>query len=253
MLNVPGNPLNSGLKDLTLGLETLKEILAGLETSTPRSDDYDIKTMLHQVLDEVKAIRAERTSIQKDINELQKKLADQDEQISDLKICNQNMLKAVEFHQRMLEQLDSKERACNVVVTELKEDIPFEGAVTDQEKCSKIFEKIEVDVEFQAIRLGKKDQYPRPILVMTKTPEDRKLLLDNAKKLKDAGDIYTAIYVKKDTNPGVSREWKRLRESEKREKDKEENAGCEIKLDYRKRLLLKDGITIDRWQPSFFH
>ena len=143
--------------------------------------------MLHQVLDEVKAIRAERTSIQKDINELQKKLADQDEQISDLKICNQNMLKAVEFHQRMLEQLDSKERACNVVVTGLKEDISFEGAVTDQEKCYKIFEKIEVDVEFQVIRLGKKDQYPRPILVMTKTPEDRKLLLDNAKKLKDAG------------------------------------------------------------------
>ena len=226
--------------------ETLKEI--------PRSDDYDIKTLLHQVLDEVKAIRAERTSIQKD-TELQKKLADQDEQISDLKICNQNMLKAIEFHQRMLEQLDSKERACNVVVTGLKEDIPFDGVVTDQEKCSKIFEKIEVDVEFQVIRLGKKDQYPRPILVITKTPEDRKLLLDNAKKLKDAGDIYTAIYVKKDTHPAVRREWewKRLRGSEKREKDKEENAGCEIKLDYRKRLLLKDGITIDRWQPSFFH
>ena len=29
--------------------ETLKEILAGLETSTRRSDDCDINTMLHQV------------------------------------------------------------------------------------------------------------------------------------------------------------------------------------------------------------
>ena len=151
----------------------------------------------------------------------------------------------------MLEQLDGKDRACNVVVTGLKEDITFVGAVTDQEKCSKIFEKIEVDVEFQVI-LGKKDQYPRPILVITKAPDDQKLLLDNSKKLKYAGDIYTAIYVKKDTHPAVRREWKRLRGSEKREKDKEENAGCEIKLDYQKSLLLKDGITIDRWQPSFF-
>ena len=56
--------------------------------------------MLHQVLDEVKAIRAERTSILKYINELQKKLADQDEQSSYLKICYQNLLEAVEFHQR---------------------------------------------------------------------------------------------------------------------------------------------------------
>jgi hypothetical protein len=36
------------------------------------------------------------------------------------------------------------------------------------------------------------------------------------------------------------------------EKGKAENIGCEIKLDFRRRQLVKDGITIDKWQPSLF-
>ena len=38
----------------------------------------------------------------------------------------------------------------------------------------------------------------------------------------------------------------------KREKEKEENAGFDIKLDFRRRELLKDGITIDKYQLSIF-
>ena len=65
-------------------------------------------------------------------------------------------------------------------------------------------------------------------------------------------DSYKKIYIKKDTHPGVRREWKRLKDAEEEEKKKATNVGCNIRLDYKERVLYRDNVIIDRWQPHPF-
>ena len=81
--------------------------------------------------------------------------------------------------------------------------------------------------------------------------ELRSRILNNAKNLKSAGESYSRIYIKKDVHPGVRKEWERLREAEKREKERPESVGCEVKLDTRERKLYRDGVVIDGWNPQF--
>ena len=80
----------------------------------------------------------------------------------------------------------------------------------------------------------------------------RDTVLQNTKALKDAGGTYRHVYVKKDIHPAVRKEWRRLKDAEKSEKEKPCNQGCDIRLDTNKRELLRDGVIIDRWSPSFF-
>jgi Zn-dependent M32 family carboxypeptidase len=189
---------------------TLKEILSNLaveqDKNSNEDDDGCIKLMLQQVLDEVKAIRAERIPIIDSMTDIQEKIVAQDKEINELKSCHSNLSKTVEYHQRMLEQVDAKQRECNVIVMGLKEDVPLDGALADDEKCNKIFEQIEVNIGFQVKRLGKQGEYPRPLLVITKSPDDRAQLIDNAKKLKEAGEDYKNVYIKKDLHPAVRKE-----------------------------------------------
>ena len=79
----------------------------------------------------------------------------------------------------------------------------------------------------------------------------RSRILANAKNLKTAGEKFSRIYVKKDVHPGVRKEWQRLREAEAKEKERPENAGCDIRLDTRQRKLYRDGEVIDTWNPQF--
>ena len=84
----------------------------------------------------------------------------------------------------------------------------------------------------------------------SKTSRDK--ILAKAKKLKEAGVIYDKIYMKKDVHPSVRNDWKRLRDVEKREKEKPEITGCNILLDTKERKLYRDGIVIDCWNPHPF-
>ena len=236
---------------------TSKEIMVNLEievnTSNTQEGNAEIMVMLQQLLEEVKALRAEGKDQQQEMKALNDKVTQQGKDIDDLHKCNSNLIKAVEFNQQMFERMDNKERACNAIITGLMEENPLDGASTDEEKCDKIFEKIDLNIDgYQIKRLGKKGQYPRPVLVLLKTPEQRKLLLGKAKKLKDADDTYKKIYIKKDTHPAIRKEWRRLKAAEKEEKEKPENVGCLIKIDYRRRVLLKDEMVIDKWNPWFF-
>ena len=61
-----------------------------------------------------------------------------------------------------------------------------------------------------------------------------------------------AIYLKKDIHPAIRREYKRIYDAEKREKDKPENQGIEVKYDKMSRTLIVNGQVIDRFRPNFF-
>ncbi len=64
--------------------------------------------------------------------------------------------------------------------------------------------------------------------------------------------MLSKIYVKKDTHPGIRKEKGRIRASEKREKEKPENKGCEVKYDRASRTLTVDDTIVGCYNPTFF-
>ncbi len=69
----------------------------------------------------------------------------------------------------------------------------------------------------------------------------------------EPGATMARIYLKKDTHPAIRKEQARLRMREKEEKDKPCNAASNISYDWKNRVLLRDGVVIDRFSPKFFH
>lgn len=159
--------------------------------------------------------------------------------------------------QRFLEKVDRRERENNIVILGVPdEQEALDGAVTDQDKLRKVWEKVGVtNVNGTHRRLGGNGDggnRRRPILLTIADGEQRKRVLENANRLKTSGETYSRIYIKKDVHPSVRNEWRRLRNAEATEKERPENAGCVIRLDTRERKLYKDDIVIDSWNPQFF-
>lgn len=157
---------------------------------------------------------------------------------------------------RFLESLDAKERVRNLVITGVSEDDDGLGT-TDGEKIKTVLEAagyagtIRTDV-WVTKRLGQLDaRRRRPIHVTLESQDQRSDILRVAKNLKDKGRDFERIYVKKDVHPAVRREMTRLRNRENDEKQKPDNQGVEITYDWRRRVLLRDGVVIDRYFPNF--
>ncbi len=92
----------------------------------------------------------------------------------------------------------------------------------------------------------------RAILVTLDSKEARDKVLNKASKLKQASGELKKIYIKKDVHPSIRAEWRRLREAERKEMERPENAGCVIRLDALERKLYRDGVVIDAWNLQFF-
>ncbi len=115
--------------------------------------------------------------------------------------------------QRNLEALDRKESECNLVllgVPERRESL--DGATTDETKIEKVWTASGSSTA--ARRLGREGNRCRPILITVASRNDRDAVLERAKRLKEAGDNYKKVSIKKDKHPAVREEWKRLREAE---------------------------------------
>ncbi|KAK8377055.1 hypothetical protein O3P69_013599 [Scylla paramamosain] len=132
--------------------------------------------------------------------------------------------KIIHNQQLFLEKLDSKERRCNLVMTGLLED-PDEIGETDKEKVVKVLEAASypdaVQTEnWEMKRLGRENEHrKRPLLI---------------------------------TVSSVRKEYARLRTREREEREKPVNVGANITYDRKDRVLLRDGVVIDRYQPQFF-
>lgn len=157
--------------------------------------------------------------------------------------------------QRFLEALDRKERESNLVLLGVPdENESLDGRTTEETKVSKILEKIGVDENIHSHRrLGNPvGDRKRPILVTVASKEVRDKILEKARALMEAGEGYSRIYIKRDVRPSVRAEWKRLRDAERKEKERPENAGCVVRLDTKERKLYRDGVVIDTWNQQFF-
>ena len=93
------------------------------------------------------------------------------------------------------------------------------------------------EVENQKADEEQRPRRPRPLLVVCKSREDRSKLLTNTTKLKLA-DRFKKVFVKKDQTPYERKEWSRLKEVLKREKERPANTGMNVKIDYRTKCVM---------------
>ena len=76
--------------------------------------------------------------------------------------------------------------------------------------------------------------------------------MEKKSQLKNLADNrFRSIYIKPDEPLAVRKEWKRLRDALKKEKEAPTNQGVEIRLDYKSRKLLRDGVVIDEFKSPF--
>lgn len=167
--------------------------------------------------------------------------------------------KIIHNQQLFLEKLDSKERRCNLVMTGLLED-PDEIGETDKEKVVKVLEAVSYpdavqteNWEMKRLLVGRENEHrKRPLLITVENQEKRDGVLRVAKSLKNVRGSLSTIYIKKDLHPAVRKEYARLRTREREEREKPVNVGANITYDRKDRVLLRDGVVIDRYQPQFF-
>ena len=234
--------LRDALKSALTELREHDEVEAAVSQDTEDVDDgssVKIGSTLKHILTELRALRAERGEV--------KQLRQE---------CNA-LREVVTQQQVFMEQLDARDRQCNVLITGVPEeqDGDLESAVSDGDKCDVILQKMGVrDVQpVEISRVGRPQEgRKRPILLKVASKGVREKVLENTKALKEAGPLYKSIFVRKDTHPATRNEWKRLKDAESSEKEKPENQGCTIELDFRSRELRRDGVVIDRYTPSYF-
>ena len=225
------------------------ELIEAIITSTDA--DAGGMVMLQDKLTQIATdLKAVKTSIASSNTVTATKLADMQQKID-------NQAGIIMQQQLFLEKLDRREREKNLVLLGVPDvNEALEGATSEEGKIGKVFDVLQVQAPIRSHRrLGRQEQSatrPRPILVTVDTKSERDAIVGNGKKLKESREALKKIFVKKDIHPAVRKEWKRLHDAEAREKDKPENQGCVIRLDFQERKLYKNNIVIDSWNPHPF-
>ena len=245
--NMNNASLKSTLKEVCKRLEDLEKTQQDLETTQTQANDPTINDLLQQILVEVKKFNAERESIKTDLQELRK--------------SNEILLDTVQ-QQRFLEEVDAEKRAKNLIVLGVSENdfnVNEQTMHTDMDKVGAVLNAIGFREPHNIVsvqRLGKEDpnaRRPRPIKVVFTNSEDRQKSMTLQKNLKGTlGGALANVKVKRDTHPAIRKEFGRLFSAEREEKEKPENVGKEVSFDLKRRVLLVDGLVVDRFKPSFF-
>ena len=89
-------------------------------------------------------------------------------------------------------------------------------------------------------------------LIKVESQPRRDAFLRVARNLKDAQGPLSSVYMKKDMHPAVRKEYAHLRKKEQEEREKSTNVGATITYDRRNRVLLCNGVIIDKYSPQFF-
>lgn len=206
------------------------------------------------ISEKLNAIHGELSSMHakfEDLSAKQKSLAQE----------NEFLRNAVLQQQKFLESIDAEKRASNVIILGVPEDaMEIDGTTheSDDEKVAVVFSKIEhVGIQpVSIVRLGKNapsnPKKGRPMKIVLSNQSTRSQILEKAKKLKESGDAFEKIYIKKDVHPQVRKEFRRLRDVEKNEKERPENVGKNVRYVHETRCVMVEDQVVDRFQPLFF-
>ena len=203
----------------------------------------DFEKRIKQLEDSNQKLRDEVTTKDEEIERL--KAAET--QNKEVQKQQQDMLKVVENHQNFLEKSDTFRRECNVVVYGLAES----NEVTDNDKIKEVLQAIgcQETVPEKCQRLGtapeppapdvneeERPRRPRPLLLMYKSRGEKSAILSKANLLKNS-EQFKKVFIKKDQTPHERKEWSRLRDALKREKARPENAGMNVKINYKEKTV----------------
>ena len=185
-------------------------------------------------------------------------------QIQELRSDKEKIAETLSQHQRMLESIESERRAANVIMTGVPEE-QLGDATTDIEKVKLVLSTIgQQAVEVKSVeRLGAQQQdqrhppsgsrpYRRALKVILKDANNRKSVLESARQLKNSDSMFRSVYIKKDIHPLVRKEFDRLRGVAKREKERPENEGKNVRYDFKDRKVYVNDVVVDSFQNVAF-
>ena len=223
-----------------------------------------MRSVFKPLLDEqTQMIKEEIKEIKDNHTKLEHRTDNLEEKVTHLQEENTTLKNTLEQQQRFPESVNYDRRQHNLIITGLSEinelkvrpDLSFS---TDKDKVHHILALIgHPDTVVSSMqRLGEQrgdnSAWPRPLKLTLHAATDRKKILQSTNALKTAGAQLSKVYIKKDTHPGIRREMKRLRDTEKREREKPDNQGRTVTYDWKARCVKVDGIIVDSYRPSFF-
>ena len=256
---ISAETLNTLTTDLTVaGVIHLINILNKPIQTTLGRLEKEMKTVASQISSlKEKSEKFDGSLLSKttEIAELHKKVTSH-ESIQSIQSKQKELREVIDNHQRYLEKSDSFRRENNVVVFGLHE------TENDAARVSEVLQSIECsNIEPEKLtRLGKVPDQPaeaanddeetprpriRPLLLTLKSRSEKNNILANSSKLKNS-DTLKSIYIKKDQTPAERKEWTRLRTVLKHEKDRPENQGLNVKMDYRRRCVMVGDRVIEK-------
>lgn len=157
----------------------------------------------------------------------------------DSKSCGrQPQMSTIDKHQTEHEEReDRKRRERNIIVFGIPEDINKENLKQDTNRVGEVIEEVTKDcqnVRIESIcRLGRKGNKPRPLRATLKTYDEKRTVLVNARRLRQANKTYLQkVYIAADLTPLQRERDRQLRREVKDRKDKGED--CVI---YRGRVV----------------
>ena len=230
--------------------KTIKDLIKALKNKEASENEESTQDKLNTILNEVKKFNEATQAM--------------NEKLEQLSTENNQLVRTVQQQQRYLEMIDAEKRASNIIITGVPEsetetsatlEADGEIADTDDSKVRMLLRKIghQNIATKETMRLGKIVQgKTRAIKVVLADPVSRKKVLEDAKQLKQAGEKFSKIYIKKDIHPAVRKEFKRLQDVTKVETNKPENTGKKVEYDHKTRTVTVDGVIIDRFKSSFF-
>lgn len=242
------------------GNESVEELWALTPTDINKMTNPQLKRALSSIVAAGRRDEPTNADLLEEIRKIREEVAE----IKGLRVEVKNLSTRLDdayttiHHQQLfLEYLDGKERRNNIVITGLHEETDEMGS-TDVEKIKTVLDVTRYSEPFDVSewsirRLGQQNSgKKRPIHITVSSPQQRDNILKVAKNLKQAGGNMASVYIKKDTHPAVRKEYARIKKREKEEKDKPANAGTNIEYDWKNRVLMRDGLIIDRFMPRFF-
>lgn len=235
---------------------TVKDLNKAMFENFTRMQEHFIQNVIQDLQVMIpELIKSSTEPLYKELSELKKDYEKTKQDLINMKTENENIKKVLGEHQRFLSSVDSEKRSANVIITGVPENVNDIG-VDDRKMVEKILEEIHCSgtVLHKTERLGRTTvSSKRPIKVTLAHPADRERILSNARRLKQSNcEQLKKVYVKKDANPLVRQEQARLREVLRREKEKPENTGKQVKIDYKQNKVFVGELEIDSFQIQHF-
>ena len=227
-----------------ISVSELISIITKINSATVMTKLQNIDTDISNMKNGMKDLQETRDKDKAEFNQLKattnKRIKDLEESNNQYKETTKKMSQILSNHQQTIDTVEFKRRECNIIVRGVPEKNPSDEEA-DQTILENTLEKIGVHLDPfpSAKRLGKhsnNNKYHRAILIQCESKDQVDKTLTKAKDLANLPELDPArkIFFQRDLPPSVREGNYKLRQQLKVEKAKTENAGAELRIDYKK-------------------